>query len=146
MGFFGTFSSWLDGQLASYIGNNTALLSAALEPALVTLGSVYVMFWGYLQLTGKIEEPFVTGLRRIILLAVVLAMSLQLWLYNVVIVDTFYNAPAELAAAVAGAASPVTTLDAVWQAGGSIAAVFELRAASSLFGWGARIAATIVWI
>jgi hypothetical protein len=45
MGFFATFSAWLDAQLSSYIGNNTALLSAALEPALVALGSVYVMFW-----------------------------------------------------------------------------------------------------
>jgi type IV secretion system protein VirB6 len=146
MGFFGRFSSWLDLQLATYIGDNTARLSMALEPAIVTLGTLYVMFWGYLQLTGKIEEPFVTGIRRIVLLTVVLAASLQLWLYNAVIVDTFYNAPAELAAAVTGAASPVTTLDAIWQAGGSIAAVFELRAASSTFGWGARIAATIVWI
>jgi type IV secretion system protein VirB6 len=146
MGFFGRFSSWLDLQLATYIGDNTARLSMALEPAIVTLGTLYVMFWGYLQLTGKIEEPFVTGLRRIILLVVVLAMSLQLWLYNAVIVDTFYNAPAELAAAVAGAASPVTTLDAVWQAGGSIAAVFELRAAWSLVGFGSLIASTFVWI
>ncbi len=52
MGFFATFSAWLDGQLTSYIGNNTARLSAALEPAIVTLGTLYVMFWGYLQLTG----------------------------------------------------------------------------------------------
>ncbi len=121
MGFFATFSAWLDGQLTSYIGNNTALLSTALEPALVTLGTVYVMFWGYMQLTGKIEEPFVTGLRRIILLVVVLGGALQLWLYNAVIVDTFYNAPAQLAAVVAGAASPVSTLDVVWQAGGTVA-------------------------
>src|SRR5580704_5435572 len=106
MSFFATFSSWLDGQLGSYIGNNTALLSASLEPTVVTLGTLYVMFWGYLQLTGKIEEPFVEGLRRICLLAIVLGAALQLWLYNEVIVDAFYNAPAQLAAAIAGAASP----------------------------------------
>src|SRR5580698_10387701 len=121
MGFFATFSSWLDAQLTGYIGNNTARLSAALEPAAVTLGTLYVMLWGYLQLTGKIEEPFITGLRRITLLVVVLGCALQLWLYNSVIVDTFYNAPAQLAAAIAGAASPVSTLDAVWQAGGNVA-------------------------
>ncbi len=59
----------------------------------MTLGTLYVMVWGYLQLTGQIEEPFMTGLRRIILLVVVLGAALQLWLYNAVIVDTFYNAP-----------------------------------------------------
>jgi type IV secretion system protein VirB6 len=61
MGFFAHFSSWLDLQLATYIGDNTARVSMALEPTIVTLGTVYVMFWGYLQLTGKIEEPFHHG-------------------------------------------------------------------------------------
>jgi type IV secretion system protein VirB6 len=146
MGFFATFSSWLDAQLSNYIGNNTALLSAALEPALVTLGSVYVMFWGYLQLTGKIEEPFIAGLRRIMLLVVVMGCALQLWLYNTVIVDTFYNAPAQLAAAVAGAASPVSTLDAVWQAAGTVAGELWSRGGIWKDGVGFYIAGILVWI
>ena len=62
MGFFATFWSWLNGQLATYIGNNTARLAAALEPAVVTAAVIYVMAWGYLHLTGQIEEPFVRGL------------------------------------------------------------------------------------
>ncbi|MGC1457391.1 MAG: type IV secretion system protein [Steroidobacteraceae bacterium] len=146
MGFFATFSNWLDGQLASYIGSNTARLSAALEPALVTLGSLYVMFWGYLQLTGKIEEPFITGLRRIILLVVVMGGALQLWLYNAVIVDTFYNAPAQLAAAVAGAASPVSTLDVVWQAAGTVAGELWNRGSIWNNEVGFYIAGVLVWI
>jgi len=146
MGFFATFSAWLDSQLTSYIGNNTARLSAALEPALVTLGTVYVMFWGYMQLTGKIEEPFLTGLRRIILLVVVLGGALQLWLYNAVIVDTFYNAPAQLAAAVAGAASPISTLDVVWQAGGTVASQLWDRGGVFNGDFGFYIAGVLVWI
>ncbi|MEJ0004833.1 MAG: type IV secretion system protein [Steroidobacteraceae bacterium] len=146
MGFFATFSSWLDSQLASYIGNNTARLSTALEPALVTLGSVYVMIWGYMQLTGKIEEPFLTGLRRIMLLVIVLGGALQLWLYNAVIVDTFYNAPAQLAAAVAGAASPVSTLDVVWQAGGTVASQLWNRGGVFNGDFGFYIAGVLVWI
>ena len=38
-------------------------MAAALEPAIVTLATVYVMVWGYLQLTGRIEEPLVAGLQ-----------------------------------------------------------------------------------
>ena len=146
MGFFATFSAWLDGQLTGYIGNNTARLSTALEPALVTLGTVYVMIWGYLQLTGKIEEPFITGLRRIMLLVIVLGGALQLWLYNAVIVDTFYNAPAQLAAAVAGAASPVSTLDVVWQAGGTVASLLWNRGGVFSGDFGFYIAGVLVWI
>jgi type IV secretion system protein VirB6 len=146
MGFFATFSFWLDGQLTAYIGNNTALLSAALQPAIVTLGTLYVMFWGYMQLTGKIEEPFLVGLRRIILLVVVLGGALQLWLYNAVIVDTFYNAPAQLAAVVAGAASPINTLDIVWQAGGTVADQLWSRGSVFHGDFGFYIAGVLVWI
>ena len=69
----------------------------------MTLAVVYVMIWGYLQMTGKLEEPFVLGLKRILTLAVVLGVSLRMWLYNTVLVDTFYQAPVELAGLVIGA-------------------------------------------
>lgn len=76
VGFFETFWTWLQGQLAAYIGTNTALVAAALEPAIVTLATVYVMVWGYLHLSGRIEEPIVAGLKRLLVLAVVLGGSL----------------------------------------------------------------------
>src|SRR6267154_156729 len=121
MRFFATFWSWLNGQLATYIGDNTARLAGVLEPAVVTLATVYVMAWGYLQLTGKIDEPVVTGLKRILVLALILGVGLRLWLYNTLIVDTFYRAPAELAAAMVGSADPVGTIDAIWESGGAVA-------------------------
>ena len=62
MGFFATFWAWLNGELGGYIGTNTARIASVLEPAIVTLATVYVMVWGYLQLTGRIEEPFTAGL------------------------------------------------------------------------------------
>jgi len=108
MGFFQGFWGWLSSQLSGYIGDNTARVAAALEPAVVTLGTLYVMAWGYLQLTGRIEEPLVAGLKRIVSLALVLGVALRLWLYNSVIVDTFYNAPAQFAATVIGATDPAT--------------------------------------
>jgi type IV secretion system protein VirB6 len=144
MGFFATFWSWLNGQLAAYIGGTTAKLAATLEPAIVTVAVLYVMAWGYLHLTGQIEEPFLTGLKRIMLLAVVLGTSLDLWLYNTVIVDTFYNAPAQLAAGVVGSSDPVNTLDSIWEAGGSVAGNLWSKAHVSS-GWGFAVAAAAVW-
>ena len=73
---------------------------------MVTVATIYVMAWGYLHLTGKINEPFEAGLKRIALIALVLGVGLRLWLYNTVIVDTFYNAPAQLAAVAVGANDP----------------------------------------
>src|SRR5438046_3404222 len=95
MGFFAEFNSWLNTVLTGYIGDHTARIAAALEPAIITLGVVYVMIWGYLQLTGQIEEPFLSGVKRIITLAVILGCALHLWLYNALLVNTFFNAPSE---------------------------------------------------
>jgi type IV secretion system protein VirB6 len=121
MGFFATFWSWLNGQLGAYIGNNTARLAAVLEPVVVTLATIYVMIWGYLLLMGRIAEPIDAAFKRVALIGLVLGVGLRLWLYNTVIVDTFYNAPAELAAAVVGANDPVATIDAIWESGGTVA-------------------------
>ena len=123
MGFFAEFNAWLNAILATYIGNNTARVASTLEPAVVVLGTLYVMVWGYLQLMGQIEEPFVAGLKRIILLAVALGGALDLWLYDTVIVDTFFNAPGELAAGVVGAYDSVTIVDQIIFAGGDAAAL-----------------------
>ena len=123
MGFFATFSAWLDGILSSYIGQNTTRVAALLEPAILTLAIVYVMIWGYLQLVGKIEEPFVAGVKRIIVLAVVLGGALHLWLYHTLIVDTFFSAPGELAAGILGAYDPVGIIDQIIFAGGDAASL-----------------------
>src|SRR5258707_1717707 len=147
MGFFATFWSWLNGQLAAYIGDTTARLAGALEPAVLTLATIYVMAWGYLHLTGKITEPFEAGLKRIALIALILGVGLRLWLYNTVIVDTFYNAPAQLAAAVVGASDPVGTIDAIWDSGGTVAGSLwdKGAAAGFLSGFGFYLAGAVVW-
>jgi type IV secretion system protein VirB6 len=113
MGFFAEFSAWLNNLLATYIGNNTAAVAAILEPAIVTLGVFYVVVWGYLQLAGKIEEPFIEGVRRLLTLALILGLSLQLWLFNELIVDTFFTAPAALVAGVIGAPDAVGIVDEI---------------------------------
>jgi type IV secretion system protein VirB6 len=149
MGFFATFWSWLNGQLAAYIGDNTARLASTLEPAVLTLATIYVMAWGYLHLMGKITEPFEAGLKRIALIALILGVGLRLWLYNTVIVDTFYNAPAQLAAAVVGATDPVGTIDAIWNSGGTVAGTLWDKAGSGIGlmsgGFGFYLAGAVVW-
>ena len=123
MGFFATFSTWLNGLLSTYIATNTTRVATLLSPAIVAFATLYVMIWGYLLITGKIEEPFVTGIKRIVTLAVVLGAALNLWLYNDVIVDTFFNAPGQLAAGVIGAFDSVDTVDNIIFTGGDAASL-----------------------
>jgi type IV secretion system protein VirB6 len=146
MGFFATFWSWLNGQLTTYIGDNTARLASVLEPAMVTMATIYVMALGYLHLTGKVVEPLEAGLKRVGLIALVLGAGLQLWLYNSVVVDTFYNAPTQLAAAVVGAGDPVTTIDTIWNSGGAVAGQLWARGGYSPNSYGFYVAALLVWV
>jgi type IV secretion system protein VirB6 len=146
MGFFATFWAWLNGQLATYIGDNTARLAGVLEPAVVTLATIYVMAWGYLHLTGKVDEPLTAGLKRIAILAVIFGVGLRLWLYNTVIVDTFYRAPAQLAAAVIGSSDPVATIDAIWERGGSVAGFLWEKKSLSMSGIEYIVAGTVIWV
>lgn len=121
MGFFAEFNTWLNALLTGYIGDNLARVAGALEPAIVTLAVIYVMVWGYLQLTGQVEEPFVSGVKRIVVLSVILGCSLGLWLYNSLIVDTFFNAPGQLGAVIVGAYDSVDTVDQIIFEGGDAA-------------------------
>lgn len=121
MAFFDQFHAWLTAILATYIADNTTRIAAILEPAIVTLAILYIVIWGYLHLVGKIDEPFVTGAKRLIVLAVVLGVSLSLWLYNTLIVDTFFSAPTQLVAATLGSYDSVTVVDRILSLGGDAA-------------------------
>jgi type IV secretion system protein VirB6 len=145
MGFFASFWSWLNGQLAEYVGANTARMAQALEPAIVTLATVYVMAWGFLQLTGRIAEPLTEGLKRLLTLALVLGAALHLWLYNTLIVDTFYRAPAQLAAAIVGTQDPVAAVDAIWDQGGAVAGFLWSNGGVFNGDFGYYIAGACVW-
>jgi type IV secretion system protein VirB6 len=144
VGFFATFWSWLNGQTATYIGDNTARLAAVLEPAFMTFATIYVMVWGYLHLVGKIDEPLVAGLKRILIMALILGCGLRLWLYNTLIVDTFYHGPAQLAAAMLGGADPVATIDTIWDRGGTVAGNLWQKGHVG-FNFGFLLAALVVW-
>ncbi|HEY3886880.1 MAG TPA: type IV secretion system protein [Vicinamibacterales bacterium] len=145
MGFFSSFWAWLNHEVASYVGDNTARLASILEPAVVTCATLYVMSWGYLHLAGKIEEPIVAGLRRLVVMALVLGVGLRLWMYNTLIVDTFYSAPAQLAASIVGSSDPVQTLDSIWDQGGAVAGHLWQRAGVWTGDFGFYLAGAVVW-
>jgi type IV secretion system protein VirB6 len=122
MGFFAEFSVWLNGLLGTYVSEQTTRVAAAIEPAIVVLTAIYVMVWGACQATGQIEEPLLEGIKRIARVALVFGIGLHLWLYQELIVDTFFTAPNSLAAAMIGAPDSVTIVDQVIFQGGDAAA------------------------
>ncbi|MBS0422543.1 MAG: type IV secretion system protein [Proteobacteria bacterium] len=121
MEFFTPFYNWLNGLLARYIQDNFAQIATAIQPALVTLGTLYVLIWGLLQIFGRIEEPMMEGLKRIAMLALILGVGLHMWLYGDVIVDTFFAAPAQLGRAIIGAYEPVGVAQTIMDQGSDTA-------------------------
>jgi type IV secretion system protein VirB6 len=121
MGFFEQFFVWLNGQLSTYVSTTTTRIASAIEPAAITLGTVYVMMWGYLCLTGRMQEPIWEGVKRILVVALILGAGLRLWMYTDLVVDTFTRGPDQLAAAVIGSTTTISLVDQIWVDGNLIA-------------------------
>jgi type IV secretion system protein VirB6 len=128
MGFFAEFNAWLTALLDDYIHRYTGQMAAILEPALVTLGTLYVLIWGLLHIAGRVEEPVLEGLKRIATLSLVFGIGLDLWLYDTVIVETFYRAPAALAGRLVGATDFVTIVDTILFRGDDVATALLAKA------------------
>jgi type IV secretion system protein VirB6 len=143
---FAQFWQWLSAALNAYVGAHAAATAAAIEPAAVTLAAIYVMVWGFLHLKGAIEEPVLTGAMRIARLVVVFGVGLRLWQYNTLLVDTFMDAPVQLAAQLAGAANPVATVDVLWDQGGTVAATLWAKGGVFNGDVGYYLAAVIVYL
>jgi type IV secretion system protein VirB6 len=104
-----------------------------IEPAVIPLASVYVMMWGYLQLTGKIEEPVLEGARRILILGLILVLVFKLSQNISPLLDIFVQSPQSLAAGIVGGGSPsvMGAIDNIWSQGSEVAD--SLIARGSLF-------------
>lgn len=144
--FFEQFWRWLAAQLTDYIATHTPAIAAAVEPAVVTLATVYVMMWGFLSMTGRIQEPIWEGIKRILLIGLILGIGLRLWIYNGIIVDTFFTAPGQLAAVISGATSPVLVVDTIWDRGGTVASTLWNKGGVLSGDFGFYLAGAIVYL
>jgi type IV secretion system protein VirB6 len=121
MGFFATFWDFLQNSVLSTVSAITSDISAALEPAVVTFATIYVMIWGYLHLRGAIEEPIMEAAKRIVMLGVIMGVVLNLWSYNAVFVDFFVNTPQSLSTSIVSGNQALSIIDGIWQKGGTVA-------------------------
>jgi type IV secretion system protein VirB6 len=121
MGFFLTIWNNLQAGVLNTVATVTANLSASIAPAAVTFATMYVMLWGYLHLRGAIEEPIMDGAKRIIQLAVIFAVAIDLWEYNAVFIDFFVTTPDALSNAILGGNAALNTVDGIWVKGASVA-------------------------
>jgi type IV secretion system protein VirB6 len=121
MGLFEQFFKWIDDRLIAFIGEKTLLIAGAIAPAAGAMATIYVMVWGFMSLQGQIEEPLWVAVKRMLLVGVLLGCALHLWMFNAVLVDTFFRAPDELSAAIVGPHSTIGMIDRLWLDGNAVA-------------------------
>lgn len=122
-----SYYTWLNAQVAAFVTTQVGTVAGLLAPVLVTLATIYVMLWGWLQLTGKIQEPILEGAKRIFTIAAILLFTIQLATNLGPILDVFVNGPQAVAAGLlagmpATGFPPTTTgaVDAVWMQGATV--------------------------
>lgn len=107
--FYEKLFTKLSTGLLTYWQQVAADIAGAITPVATTLLTIYVMLWGWSMMRGVISEPVTDGAGRIIRLAVVIGIALNVGRYNTYLADMLWNSPDALAGVVASGYSDSNT-------------------------------------
>lgn len=144
--FFQSYFASLTAHLLSYVSGMVGVVATAISPIFVAFGTMYVMFWGWLHLTGKIEEPVLEGAKRIVTVGVIFSLGLHLWTLHSVLVLALLQGPQTLASAILGGGPPLAAVDSIWAEGNAISQLFWSNAGIANGNFGLYFGAMAVWI
>lgn len=114
--FYSRIFTELTNALNGYVGDTVTLVIDAITPVATTLLVLYVIFWGWAMMRGSINEPITDGATRVIKLAVITAIALNLGHYNTFLADWLWNSPDAMASFVGGGdgSGNAAYLDQLW--------------------------------
>lgn len=105
--------SWLfksaDGLLNNYATEASQRVIATIAPVAVTLFGIFVLLWGFAHLRNKIEEPVTDGAMRLVKVAIVLGIALNVTYYGNFVVDFALNTPMAFAQSASGSSAGTTS-------------------------------------
>ena len=99
--FYEKMFSKLSTGLDTYWNGVISSIAAAITPVATTLVTIYVMLWGWSMMRGVISEPITDGVGRIVRMAVIVGIALNIGLFNGFLGDMLWNSPEALARVVA---------------------------------------------
>lgn len=140
--------TYISNATSGFVGSNVAAVASAIAPAAYTLAAVYVILWGISYLRGMATEPITDSAIRILKVALILGVGINLMQYNTLVVDTFMNAPEQMALALSPTStgsSLAASLDHVLYTGFKIGDRFWAEASVFSSNIGLYIAAFLVW-
>lgn len=107
--FYSALFTKLSAGLATYYQDVAANIVGAITPVATTLLTIYVMLWGWSMMRGVISEPVTDGVSRIVRLALITGIALNVGRYNAYLADMLWNSPDALAGVVASGYSDGST-------------------------------------
>ena len=91
----------LKNALTTYIGDVSGDVIAAISGVAYSMLMIYTMLWGWTMLRGMISEPITDGVTRIVRLAVIVGIALNLGRYATFISTFLWTTPDAMASIVA---------------------------------------------
>ena len=96
----------VDTVLNDYILSSVDSVVTNVSPVAITLFTIYVVMWGISHISNTIEEPVLDAAKRMIKIAIILAIALNVGRYSEWVVDFAQSTPAAFANMVAGNDAP----------------------------------------
>jgi type IV secretion system protein VirB6 len=143
----------LNTALTTYVSDTATNIISAISGVAYSMLMIYVMLWGWSMMRGMISEPVTDGVTRIIRLAVITGLALNLGLYNSYISSFLWNTPDAMAGIVASGYSNTTSnvqyLDGLMSKMYDVGNAFwqEANAAGGLIpDIGMTVVAILIWL
>jgi type IV secretion system protein VirB6 len=93
---FTYFYSEFDAVLSGYISEKSADIITAISPTAWIMLGIYIVLWGFSAMRGQIDEPITDALFRMLKIALVLGIALNVGRYQEYVVDFVMDTPAAL--------------------------------------------------
>lgn len=87
----------INNLIGNYINDTVIVVSKAIAPTITSLLIIYIVIWGWSMARGMIQEPITDGITRIVTLAIIANLALNVGLYNTYISDWLWKTPEAMA-------------------------------------------------
>ena len=150
--FYEKIFTTLNSSLTTYVNDVAGNIIGAITPVGTALLLIYFALWGWSTMRGMISEPISDGVGRIVRLAVIVGLALNLGRYNGYVSDWLWSSPDAIANYIASGYSDSNTNvqfldglmskiydmgDAYWQKGAAAGVVFP--------DMGMMLVAILIW-
>lgn len=105
----GNIFAYVDKTTAKYVLDGAAAVAGAFTPTAYTLLILFVTLWGLAMILGKIQEPVMDGVVRVVKSVLIVTFATNSALYASDVANFLYDWPAELVGVMNGAKITTTT-------------------------------------